>query len=58
MKTIKLLVTITVTDDYCIDDPYWTLENAVSENFEEEELESVEIYKPPVKVDKEPNEII
>ena len=48
MKTIKLLATITVTDDYFIDDPYWTLENAVSESFEEEELKSVEIYEPPV----------
>ncbi len=47
MKTIKLLATITVTDDYFIDEPYWTLENAVSES-SDEELESVEIYEPPV----------
>lgn len=35
MKTIKLQVTIEVPDNYQMDEPEWTLENAVSANYEE-----------------------
>lgn len=35
MKTIKLQVTIEVPDNYQMDKPEWTLENAVSANNEE-----------------------
>jgi len=31
MKTIKLLVSINVEDDYIIDDPEWTLEDVILE---------------------------
>ena len=40
MRTIKLLVTIEVENDYIVDDPSWTLENAVTGN---ENIEIVDV---------------
>lgn len=40
MRIIKLIVTIEVEDDYIVDDPSWTLENAITGN---ENVEIVDI---------------
>ena len=37
MKTIKLQVTIEVPDNYQMDEPEWTLENAMSMSINHEE---------------------
>lgn len=44
MRTIKLLVTIEVEDDYIVDDPSWTLENTITGN-ENIEIVGVTIVK-------------
>lgn len=43
MKTIKLQVTIEVPDNYQMDEPEWTLENAMSINHEEHIVNIVSI---------------
>ena len=43
MKTIKLQVTIEVPDNYQMDEPEWTLENAMSINHEERIVNIVSI---------------
>ncbi len=44
MKTIRLLVEIEVPDDYIIDEPEWTLEDAVNGS-SNEKLMSVNVFK-------------
>ena len=43
MKTIKLQVTIEVPDNYQMDEPEWTLENAMSINHKERLVNVVSI---------------